>query len=89
MFTALKDKEIDKMLSSLDEIALDYIFTTINDTRASSIDDILRFNKKTYKAIPDYKEALRYITDKYGSNDIVLITGSLHFISLVINFYKN
>lgn len=89
LFTALKDKEIDKMLSSLDEIALDYIFTTINDTRASSIDDILRFNKKTYKAIPDYKEALRYITDKYGSNDIVLIIGSLHFISLVINFYKN
>ena len=77
------------MLSSLDEIALDYIFTTINDTRASSIDDILMFNKKAYKAIPNYKEALRYITDKYDSNDIVLITGSLHFISLVINFYKN
>ena len=87
LFTALKDKEIDKMLRALDEIASDYIFTTINDSRASSIMDILSVNQKPYKAIDDYKEALSYL-DNFGPDEIILVTGSLHFISLVINFLK-
>lgn len=87
LFTALKDKEIDKMLRVLDEIASDYIFTTINDSRASSIMDILAVNQKPYKAIDDYKEALSYL-DNFGPDEIILVTGSLHFISLVINFLK-
>lgn len=87
LFTALKDKEIDKMLRALDEIASDYIFTTINDSRASSIMDILAVNQKPYKAIDDYKEALSYL-DNFGPDEIILVTGSLHFISLVINFFK-
>lgn len=87
LFTALKDKEIDKMLRALDEIASDYIFTTINDSRASSIMDILVVNQKPYKAIDDYKEALSYL-DNFGPDEIILVTGSLHFISLVINFLK-
>lgn len=87
LFTALKDKEIDKMLRALDEIASDYIFTTINDSRASSIMDILAVNQKPYKAIDDYKEALSYL-DNFGPDEIILVTGSLHFISLVINFLK-
>ncbi|MBS1477281.1 MAG: bifunctional folylpolyglutamate synthase/dihydrofolate synthase [Acholeplasmatales bacterium] len=87
LFTALKDKEIDKMLRALDEIASDYIFTTINDSRASSIMDILAVNQKPYKAIDYYKEALSYL-DNFGPDEIILVTGSLHFISLVINFLK-
>ncbi len=49
--------------------------------------DILAVNQKPYKAIDDYKEALSYL-DNFGPDEIILVTGSLHFISLVINFLK-
>lgn len=88
LFTALKDKEIDKMIKSLDEIASDYIFTTISDARACSVSDIISSTNRPFKIIEKYTEALDYINQIYNGDDIILMTGSLHFISQIINFYQ-
>lgn len=87
VFTALHDKEIDKMLAELDTIASDYVFTTINDIRACSISDITPYTTKPYISLPDINDAINHI-NSFDKSDIVLITGSLHFISNVIDIFS-
>lgn len=81
LFSALHDKAFDKMLNKLDEITNEYYFTTINDNRASNPIEFSRYTTKKYKIIEDLDDCLDYaINDNY---DVLLVTGSLHFISVV------
>lgn len=87
LFTALVDKDYKKMISILDNVAYDYIFTTTNDSRKLDLNNFINITNKPYKIINDYKKA---IDDLLNNKDgLLLVTGSLHFISLVRDYYKN
>ncbi|MDE7213517.1 MAG: bifunctional folylpolyglutamate synthase/dihydrofolate synthase [Anaeroplasmataceae bacterium] len=81
IFTALKDKAFPEMLKSLDKVTYKYYFTTILDKRASSASDFTSFTEKSYEVIEDYKEAISYATKNLEEEELLVITGSLHFIS--------
>lgn len=88
LFTALKDKEVHKMISILEEITSEFIFTTLDDTRALKEDELIFNTNVASKIIPSYLDSLNYILDNFKEKDLVLICGSLHFASKVITFFE-
>lgn len=88
LFTALKDKEVNKMVSILEEITSNFIFTTLEDTRALNKEE-LNFNTNVEsKIIPSYLDSLNYILDNFKEEELVLVCGSLHFTSKLLTFFK-
>ena len=88
VFTALQDKSIDLMLKSLDEVASFYYFTSIMDKRATDVNYFKEFTSKEYVLIDNFKEALDLACNNIKKDELLVITGSLHFISNVIAHFK-
>ena len=88
VFTALQDKSIDLMLKSLDEVTNYYYFTSIIDKRATDVNYFKNFTNKEYTLIDDYQNALDIAVNDLKENELLVITGSLHFISNVIAYFK-
>lgn len=80
IFTCLKDKNIEEMISLLEKTNYPLILTNFNDERHS---DLHKYVKNKTKYIENYHDALKTATLLY---DNVLVTGSLHFISNVRSF---
>lgn len=89
VFCALKDKEVDKMIGKLEEIANKFYFTQIDDLRSLESTAFTGLTSLSNKAFVDYKEAISCALDAANKDDIILITGSLHFISNVISYFNN
>lgn len=83
LFTALKDKEVKTMINILDEVTNFYYFTTINDKRASNLIDLSILTKKPYLAYEEYEKALNEALKDLNNDELLVITGSLHFISII------
>ena len=83
IFTALKDKDFREMLERLDFIASKYYFTTIIDKRAGNALEFTEYTKKPYEVIGDYQEAIHKALLELSGEELLVITGSLHFISKV------
>ena len=82
VFTALHDKEYKKMIDSLSQITNKFYFTSINDLRATDINEFINITNIESEIIKDYKECIdKAINDI--NDEILIITGSLHFISMV------
>ncbi|WP_404444138.1 bifunctional folylpolyglutamate synthase/dihydrofolate synthase [Sutcliffiella horikoshii] len=82
LFSALKDKPIEFMVSQLENIADEIIFTSFNFPRAASAEEIFtkcNHRKKTFEE--DCKTALQMAVSSLDEHSILLITGSLYFIS--------
>ncbi|NLK12422.1 MAG: bifunctional folylpolyglutamate synthase/dihydrofolate synthase [Candidatus Phytoplasma sp.] len=75
LFSALGDKEIDEMLLRLKTISSEIIVTSFNDFRYK---DLSYVNNKGFSFESDYHKA--YLKLKEKNCDIILITGSIHFI---------
>ncbi len=88
VFTALADKAIDLMLKSLDEITDIYYFTSIMDKRATDVNYFKQFTNKEYILIDNYIEALDKASNELKDDEILVVTGSLHFISNVISYFR-
>ncbi|MDE6407279.1 MAG: bifunctional folylpolyglutamate synthase/dihydrofolate synthase [Anaeroplasmataceae bacterium] len=81
VFTALKDKASKQMLEILDSVADEYFFTTILDKRAGSASDFTNYTVRPFEVIEDYQEAIHKAVLYLGKDELLVITGSLHFIS--------
>lgn len=88
IFTALHDKAIGKMISLLEPISTKYYFTTFNDKRASELVDFSQFTKRSFELFEDYQLAVKKALEERTEKEIIVITGSLHFISEVRMFLK-
>ena len=89
MFSALADKEFNKMINHLDKITDYYYFTTINDARATNVMEFSKYTSKNYSLFNDYKEAINKAKSELKGDEMLIITGSLHFISLVREYLIN
>ena len=83
MFSALADKEFNKMINLLDKVTDFYYFTTINDARATNVIEFSKCTSKKYSLFDNYKEAIDAAKNEIKDDEMLIITGSLHFISLV------
>ena len=88
IYSALFDKEYDKMIKHLSKIANKFYFTTLTDLRAT---DPLLFSKFTdVESICylDFKECVDVAIKELKEDELLIITGSLHFISTVRAYLK-
>ncbi|MCY8106469.1 bifunctional folylpolyglutamate synthase/dihydrofolate synthase [Bacillus mojavensis] len=82
VFSALKDKPYHDMIKKLETIAHSIHFASFDFPRASLAKDLYdasEIGSKSWSEDPE--QVIKLIESKKGSNDIVLITGSLYFIS--------
>jgi dihydrofolate synthase / folylpolyglutamate synthase len=90
IFAALKDKKLDQMIKQLDQVADKITFVSFDFPRAAEAGDLLKISQSQQKlAVDDWKT---YITEEIQTtetNGLLLITGSLYFISEVkLNLYE-
>ncbi|MCA0171692.1 bifunctional folylpolyglutamate synthase/dihydrofolate synthase [Bacillus sp. RAR_GA_16] len=90
IFSALGDKDIESMLKPLYPHIHTITFTTFDFPRAISAENLFHratFSSKSYEE--DWKRAIETTIAQMGANDLLLITGSLYFVSEVRHFLKN
>ncbi|MCR5647480.1 MAG: hypothetical protein K6F81_04295 [Acholeplasmatales bacterium] len=87
IFSALQDKDYPKMIKRLEDITDYFYFTKIVDLR--QIEDIHfeEYTNKKYELINDFKNCLDKAINDLDKNEILLITGSLHFVSQIREYY--
>lgn len=84
LFAALHDKAYKNMMKELDNIIHEAYFTTFNFPRAASAEQLLAespFQRSCSNS--NWNEALEEIKKKLKNEDVLIITGSLYFISEV------
>lgn len=95
LFAALTDKKLDKMIAVLEDAADTLTFTNFDFPRAAKAEELMAAGKSTdNKAIAnDYRIYLEQKINELKENEILLITGSLYFLSevkpLVNDLLKN
>ena len=87
IFSALQDKEYPSMIKRLEDITDYFYFTKIIDLR--QIEDIHfeKYTNKEYEINNDFKSCLEEAISNLKENEILLITGSLHFVSQIREYY--
>ncbi|WML45563.1 folylpolyglutamate synthase/dihydrofolate synthase family protein [Neobacillus sp. PS3-40] len=94
VFAALKDKKLDKMIGSLDEIAEQITFVSFDYPRAASANDLFELSQSSNKSVGDEWETTitQELTD-LPNDHLLVITGSLYFISrvkpLLFKYFQN
>ncbi len=80
LFSALKDKDIKNMLAVIDQFADSITLTSFDDFR---FDDLYDYETENVKYIKGFDQAYQSLKNNLKDNDMILITGSLHFVGYV------
>lgn len=88
VFCAMADKETKQMLDMISAVAESVTLTHFDYKRASTLEALVNETtcKKRY-AFEDSKEAIEKALVEKDINDIIIITGSLYFISLIRPYF--
>jgi dihydrofolate synthase/folylpolyglutamate synthase len=89
MFACLRDKDVENMLHPLYEVIDGIMFTTFSFQRAAEAQELYEhssFPAKSYEN--DWQNALTKKLADIDEDSVLLVTGSLYFISEVRNFLK-
>ncbi|MBT2636341.1 folylpolyglutamate synthase/dihydrofolate synthase family protein [Bacillus sp. ISL-39] len=95
LFAALKDKKLDKMIATLEEAADQLTFTTFDFPRAASAEELMEVgsNKVNNNLAVDYQDFLSVKINELNEDEILIVTGSLYFLSeakpFIVNVLKN
>ncbi len=81
IFTAMKDKPYLKMIKLLKRAFADVVLTSLDYHRA--IDEYNQSLEKSFKIIKDPQKAYDYAYEKLDKDDVLVITGSLYFVSFM------
>ncbi|RLQ98039.1 bifunctional folylpolyglutamate synthase/dihydrofolate synthase [Falsibacillus albus] len=88
VFAALKDKEISQMIAALDGLEGNLYFTQFDFPRAATAMELYEkssSDQKTYGE--DWMSVVKDVISGSDENDVIIITGSLYFLSAVKPFY--
>lgn len=84
LFAALKDKDLQTMVRELEKKVSSIALTTFDFPRAASPEELERhFLLKKHHTVKEWKKYLEVYKNTAGSDDILIITGSLYFLSEV------
>lgn len=88
LFAALKDKKLDRMINILEDVSDSLTFTTFDFPRAASAEELLESGRpsETKTIAQDYKNYLESKIVDLKGNEILIVTGSLYFLSEVKPF---
>lgn len=87
IFTALSDKKLDKMILNLDEVADKITFVTFDFPRAASAEALFNISQNDNKHYTkDWKAAVDEEIHSLQSEEVLVVTGSLYFLSEVKPF---
>lgn len=87
VFAALTDKKLDKMISKLDSAADRITFVSFDFPRAASASSLMEISSSSNKQVSEeWQAAITNEINQLHSTDILVITGSLYFISEVKPF---
>ncbi|WAA11590.1 bifunctional folylpolyglutamate synthase/dihydrofolate synthase [Fervidibacillus halotolerans] len=90
LFTALHDKPLEMMVQQLDRTDYHIVFTQFSFPRASKVDDLYRISNSTRKELaPDWQQYLEQKIRTLHNDELLIVTGSLYFISEVKAFLSN
>jgi dihydrofolate synthase / folylpolyglutamate synthase len=94
LFAALKDKKLDNMIAKLENIAEKITFTDFDFPRAASSKELLELSKLANKqAVQDWRAYLQTEINELKENEVLVITGSLYFLSelrpVLLDLLKN
>ncbi|MBP0723894.1 bifunctional folylpolyglutamate synthase/dihydrofolate synthase [Bacillus sp. RG28] len=92
LFSALKDKEVSKMIGQLEQIASTLTMTTFDFPRAHTKEELFELSREyegntKIQFESSFQKAISDICKKIEKNDVILITGSLYFISNVRKYF--
>lgn len=88
----MKDKHYKECISEIGKLKAEIILTGIEYSRAASPEELFSSvskHKSKFITADNVYEALKYVKDKAGKNDLVLITGSFFLVSEVLMTLKN
>ena len=84
VFAALKDKKYDKMIAKLDNVASQISFVNFDYPRAAKAEEFLKISHSPNKtAVDDWRTYLLEEIEDLQGNSMLVVTGSLYFISEV------
>lgn len=87
VFTALKDKALNNMIERLDEIANKITFVTFDYPRATEAVELFEMSHSKNKTVgADWEASITEELQNLPKDHVLVITGSLYFISLVKPF---
>lgn len=81
LFNCLSNKSYKDMINELDNITDLYLFIDFDDERKTNIDLFVSSTNKKYEILDNIESIKNYINE----DNILLITGSLHFASYIKN----
>ncbi|MEH7300180.1 bifunctional folylpolyglutamate synthase/dihydrofolate synthase [Neobacillus drentensis] len=82
VFAALKDKKLDEMIAKLDKVANQISFVSFDFPRAAAAEELLKISQSTNKvAVTNWESYLLEEIQALDSSSMLVITGSLYFIS--------
>ncbi|MER2225773.1 MAG: folylpolyglutamate synthase/dihydrofolate synthase family protein [Carnobacterium sp.] len=89
IMAAMRDKDIQGMTDQLQTIPNSrLILTSFNYPRAAGIDDLTKLMLKNGTVIEYWQEALVESLNEMDENGVVIVTGSLYFVSEVREYVK-
>lgn len=95
LFAALKDKKLDKMIATLEEAADQLVFTSFDFPRAASGEELMNAgtDKGNKEITNHYQTFLKNKINDINEDEILIVTGSLYFLSevkpVIENFLNN
>ncbi|MDF9295955.1 bifunctional folylpolyglutamate synthase/dihydrofolate synthase [Geobacillus stearothermophilus] len=90
LFAALTDKPLERMIRQLDELADTITFTTFDFPRAAAAEQLADLSSHPQKAaVNDWIGWIREKKKQIGGDGLLLVTGSLYFLSEVRKRLKN
>ncbi|MBN9653847.1 bifunctional folylpolyglutamate synthase/dihydrofolate synthase [Halobacillus sp. GSS1] len=89
VYSALEDKPVKKMLNQLESVVDKAYMTTFEFPRALKGHELAEYSDIAETvAIEDYKQAIQIASEQVGEDGILLITGSLYFISRIREYFE-
>jgi dihydrofolate synthase/folylpolyglutamate synthase len=91
LFAALTDKKLDRMINILENVSDSLTFTTFDFPRAAKAEELLEAGRPSENKIiaQDYKKYLESKIVDLQENEVLIVTGSLYFLSEVKPFIVN
>ncbi|OES44223.1 bifunctional folylpolyglutamate synthase/dihydrofolate synthase [Domibacillus iocasae] len=83
LFAAMKDKPLDGMIEQLKQVADHLFLTSFDFPRAARTEDYRKFEDYTVQITENYQFMIQSYCGKATDQDVLIITGSLYFISTI------
>lgn len=84
VFAALSDKKLDHMIEKLDHVSDQITFVSFDFPRAAKAEELYHISQSVHKQTSDnWLELLNQEIPNLKSDEVLLITGSLYFLSMV------